>query len=191
MEITFDNRLRRMEQLVRPDGTKKETAADAGQPVTDALSPSSLSQKTIEKLKEQGQRLKELLAQQAQQPEKPALWELDETEKGEDESGILEEGLKAMRKCQEIASRIMRGDRVPPQDEAYLREHDPDGYKLALVMRQPKEDPEEWESVLDEEEASSESTGGESSGTSSSCGTGGGSSDAGVSGGDAAPDSAE
>ncbi len=180
MEITFDNRLRCMEQLVRPDGTKKEAAAEevsaSEQPKADSLSPSSLSQETIEKLKEQSQRLTDLLARQAQQQEtkKPALWELDETEKGGDESDILGEGLKAMRKCQEIASRIMRGDKVPPQDEAYLREHDPDGYKLAMAMRQPKKDPKEWESVLDEEDKSSESASGESTEASSSGEAGGG-----------------
>ena len=70
-------------------------------------------------------------------------------------SGDLEamsESLKVMDRCQKIASRIMKGDKVPPQDEMYLLDNDPDGYKLALACRVPKEKPKEWESVLEEEE---------------------------------------
>ena len=56
----------------------------------------------------------------------------------------------------------MRGDKVPPQDEMYLLDNDPDGYKLALACRKPKEKPKEWESVLkDEEENSASESGGE------------------------------
>lgn len=64
----------------------------------------------------------------------------------------LSKSLKVMERCQKIAARIMRGDKVPPQDEQYLMERDPDGYKLALACREPKEDPKEWESVLTEED---------------------------------------
>lgn len=78
------------------------------------------------------------------------------------ESGDLEamsESLKVMDRCQKIASRIMKGDKVPPQDEMYLLDNDPDGYKLALACRVPKEKPKEWESVLEEEEREDGSSG--------------------------------
>nr|WP_325212505.1 hypothetical protein [uncultured Oscillibacter sp.] len=65
---------------------------------------------------------------------------------------MLSKSLDVMEKCRKIASRIMKGDKVPPQDEQFLMEADPDGYKLALVCRVPKEKPKEWESVLKEEE---------------------------------------
>lgn len=73
-------------------------------------------------------------------------------QKGNSELDCLTKGLKVMDKCRKIASRIMKGDKVPPQDERYLMENDPDGYKLALACRQPKEKPKEWKSVLDEED---------------------------------------
>ena len=65
---------------------------------------------------------------------------------------MLSKSLKVMDRCQRIAARIMKGDKVPPQDEQYLMECDPDGYKLALACRVPKEKPKEWDSVLEEEE---------------------------------------
>lgn len=71
------------------------------------------------------------------------------------ESGELEafdQAMRTMRKCHEIAARIMRGDKVPPEDEAYLMQNDPTGYKLALAMRTPKKNPKEWESILDDED---------------------------------------
>ena len=57
----------------------------------------------------------------------------------------------------------MKGDKVPPQDEQYLMENDPDGYKLALVCRTPKEKPKEWESVLEDEEREGAESGKEAS----------------------------
>lgn len=72
--------------------------------------------------------------------------------KGNSELDCLTKGLKVMDKCRKIASRIIKGDKVPPQDERYLMENDPEGYKLAIACRQPKEKPKEWKSVLDEED---------------------------------------
>lgn len=80
---------------------------------------------------------------------------LEAKQRGGGELDMLEKSLKVMDKCRKIASRIMRGDKVPPQDERYLMECDPDGYKLALACRKPKEKPKEWESVLDEEDCGS------------------------------------
>lgn len=77
---------------------------------------------------------------------------LEAKRRGDGELEALSESLKVMDRCRRIASRIMKGDKVPPQDEMYLMEKDPDGYKLALVCRTPKEKPKEWESVLKDEE---------------------------------------
>ena len=76
----------------------------------------------------------------------------------------MEKKLKVMNKCQKIAASIMRGDRVPPEDLAYLMNNDPEGYKLAMAMRRENPDPEDCESVLDEEDragASGEGYGGD------------------------------
>ena len=64
----------------------------------------------------------------------------------------MSEKLKTLSKCPKFAAASMRGDRVPPEDLRYLMEHDKEGYKMALAMRRPKQDPEEVESVLDEED---------------------------------------
>jgi len=78
--------------------------------------------------------------------------ELEARQQNSGDLEALSKSLKVMDKCQKIASRIMRGDKVPPQDEIFLMEQDPDGYKLALACRQPKEKPKEWKSVLDDED---------------------------------------
>ena len=73
---------------------------------------------------------------------KPANSELD----------LLDQGLKVLELCQKIAASIMKGDKVPPEDLKFLMENDPDGYRLAMAMRRHKEDPEEVDSVLEDEE---------------------------------------
>lgn len=82
-------------------------------------------------------------------------------QEGNSELDCLTKALKVMDKCRIIASRIVKGDKVPPQDEKYLMENDPEGYKLAMACRQPKEKPKEWKSVLDEEDRAGGGSGGE------------------------------
>lgn len=77
---------------------------------------------------------------------------LEAKQRGSSELDALSNSLKTMDRCQKIAARIMKGDKVPPQDEMYLMDNDPDGYKLALVCRKPKEHPKKWESVLKEDQ---------------------------------------
>ena len=71
-----------------------------------------------------------------------------ETEAGGEELKAMAEYLKVMQRCQEIARRLMRGDRVPPEDEQYLMTNDPKSYKLVLAARKPNPNPKEWYSVL-------------------------------------------
>ena len=56
----------------------------------------------------------------------------------------------------------MKGNRVPLEDLRYLMEHDQAGYKLAMAMRRHNPDPEDEESVLDDEDRNGavESSGG-------------------------------
>lgn len=77
---------------------------------------------------------------------------LEAKRKGSQKTDILTKSLKTLEKCRKIAARIQAGDKVPPEDERYLMDHDPDGYKLALAARQPKEKPKEWDSVLEKED---------------------------------------
>lgn len=191
MEITFENRLRRTEQLVRPDGTRKGTAAEteeaavpaAGAQADRVSTSQDAVQRAVAQLDAQSQRLMALVQQDQQKEKKPYIWDmLDGEEKtGNSEADALGEQMKTMERCHKIASRIMRGDKVPPQDEQYLMMNDPDGYKLALAMRKPKKKPKEWESVLKDEEKEqsqeAESSGGEaveSSGEAGESGASGG-----------------
>lgn len=183
MEISLESRLILAARAARPksaeieESKETETAASAQESRTDSV---SLANKAVETLKEQSERLKNLLEQTAETAKPltipPAPWEAaGEAEASRSELEALEEQMKAMRRCQEIARRIMRGDKVPPEDEKYLMENDPDGFKLALAMRTPKKKPKEWESVLKDEKKSEQS--GESSGEAAAaeaCGASGG-----------------
>lgn len=65
---------------------------------------------------------------------------------------FLEKSTRVLDNCHKISVRIMKGEHVPPEDLAYLMKHDITGYRMAMAMRRPKEDPKEWESVLTDEE---------------------------------------
>lgn len=186
MEINAINQLRRTAARTPEKKTGTPTAETSSTPAkSDSV---SVVERAVKQLKEQNQRLEALLQQDRQEPKQPAIWDIVDSVTGEDggEADALGEQLKTVERCQKIASRIMRGDKVPPEDERYLMEHDPEGYKLALAMRRHKKDPKEWESVLEEEEKTSESSG-ETSEVSSCEGAGEASGTGGDSGGGDAP----
>lgn len=64
----------------------------------------------------------------------------------------MEKDLKKLDKCQRIYARVVKGDKVPPEDLQYLERCDPEGYKLALAMRRPNRHPKQWKSELDDED---------------------------------------
>ncbi|MBD5162422.1 MAG: hypothetical protein HDT14_10510 [Oscillibacter sp.] len=169
MEINAVNRQNRIEQSIRSETRKKNSStggavSSSAGARTDSL---TLSGDIVERLKEQSQRLMALFQQDQPVEKKPSIWDiLDGEEKtGDGEAGALGEQIKTMERCHKIAARIMRGDKVPPEDERYLMENDPDGYKLALAMRQPRKHPKKWESVLkDEDKKQDQSQAAESSG---------------------------
>ena len=90
----------------------------------------------------QAQKQAELVRQQAR----------EEAERARETAEAMAEWLDARLKCLKIASRIMSGDRVPPEDSRFLLENDPKLYQMAVTGRLPKEDPKEHKSVLDEED---------------------------------------
>lgn len=140
MELSVNGRQRQAAQVMRaaPRAEKKPAGAVLARSGSDKV---TWSQAALAFLQEAGR----------QDMEKRRRL-LEAKQQGNGELDALNEALKKMERCQKIASRIMRGDKVPPQDEMYLLDNDPDGYKLALACRQPKEKPKEWESVLKEEE---------------------------------------
>lgn len=111
----------------------------------------SLSQQALHFLEEQNRMLEE----QAQK-------EREGKEGGSKEAALdlLDKSMKELNNCQKISARIIKGDIVPPEDLRYLMEHDPQGYRLAMAMRRPKEDPEECKSVLTEEDREGDAGGG-------------------------------
>jgi len=75
------------------------------------------------------------------------------------------EGQEDLAKALEIARRILNGDIVPAQDEKFLMEYNSEIYMRVKSMAEAKEDPEEYDSLLeDEEEDDNRRSGGESSG---------------------------
>lgn len=149
MELSISGlRRRAVETAKAPTQMEKKPAGTAKAPARPRSDRASWSQAALSFLQEVNRQDME---------ERRKL--LEAKQKGNGELDALTESLKKMDRCQKIASRIMRGDKVPPQDEQYLLDNDPDGYKLAIACRVPKEKPKEWESVLkdEEENASSES----------------------------------
>ena len=76
----------------------------------------------------------------------------ESSNEGRDKLDTLEKALRELRNCQKIFARIRAGDKVPEEDLRYLMQKDPAGYRLAMATRKPKEDPEEWDSVLTDED---------------------------------------
>ena len=97
------------------------------------------------------------LEEQNQQAQEQARLEAERKSGGKSEEEHALDLLKNSLKCVKIAARIMAGDKVPPEDERYLMENDPEGYKMALAMRKPKKNPKEWKSVLEDEDRKSAS----------------------------------
>ncbi len=86
------------------------------------------------------------------QQQNQLAWEKPAETEGSSPLNILEKNRNREEKCQMIAARLRRGDKVPPEDEKYLMKHDPAFYLLALSQRKEKPNPKQWESVLNEED---------------------------------------
>ena len=149
MELSVTGRLKRAAQTARPQVQKApEEKTRVQQRREDRL---TLSKQALTMLEEQNRQARERRAKEIEEKKQGADAEID----------AMTKALKKMLKCQKIAARIMAGDKVPPADERYLMENDPESYKLAIAMRKPKEDPKEYDSVLEDEdrEGGGESTG--------------------------------
>ena len=60
--------------------------------------------------------------------------------------------MNIMVKCIRIASRIMKGDNIPKRDDEFLFDNFPDMHLKAWMLRRYKAEPENHESLLDDEE---------------------------------------
>lgn len=148
MELTLTNQLTRSQPAASAAGKKKE--APAAPPARDQAREDRLtiSRQAIERLEAQSQMTLEQIRRAAEQQ----VREEEGAPYGSTELDALSKEMDTMQKCQKIAARIMRGDKVPPEDERYLMEHDPTGFKLAMAARKPKRKPKKWKSVLTDED---------------------------------------
>lgn len=150
MELRTTREMRRNQRLDKAMAKQEKNLTASGQPQQarrqggDKL---TLSQQALSYLEEQSR-----LAWEREQRRDRASDSLSALDTAKSQLDSMAEKLKVMRKCQKIAASVMRGDRVPPEDLAYLMKNDPEGYKLAMAMRRENPDPEDCESVLDEED---------------------------------------
>ncbi len=72
------------------------------------------------------------------------------------ESKSAEKGFDDLAKCMKIASRIMNGDIVPMKDHKFLSEKFPELYERAILMRRINPDPEEYDSLVEDDEEENE-----------------------------------
>lgn len=159
MELRATQRLRRNEQAAKTTAKKADTGdVPAKAPSAQPKAPAdklSVSQQALTWLERQAEldREREMRRQERRSDSLSALESKKQALDG------LDKKLKVQNKCQKIAAAIMRGDRVPPEDLKYLMDNDAAGYKLAMAMRREKKDPEDVESVLDEEDKNGSSSG--------------------------------
>ncbi len=73
-------------------------------------------------------------------------------EQTEKQADAIKKAMDKMKKCMKIAHSILKGKRVPPEDEQYLLENDLKTYMMAMALREMKKDPEKEKSVLDKED---------------------------------------
>lgn len=64
--------------------------------------------------------------------------------------------LDPLVKCIKISMRIIAGDNVPEQDEAYLLEHFPEMYSSAMTFRRQKEDAKNYDSLIEDDKNDNE-----------------------------------
>lgn len=138
----------------RPAGGEKKQAG-AVRPAADRV---ELSRQWMENMEEQRARMQATLLTGGKEEKKSngILDMLDQPSAEEEELDAMSKQLKVQQKCLKIAMNMMKGKKVPPEDERYLMEHDPEGYKLAIAMRGAvKQDDKECESVLTDEDKNS------------------------------------
>ena len=140
----------------RPAGSGGKKTDGFVRPSADRL---ELSRQWVERMEEQNTRFQAALLSGGEQSDKDAGGILGYMETEEDKLDALSEQLDIQMKCMKIAANMMKGKKVPPEDERYLMEHDPEGYKLAISMRSmEKVDDKECESVLKDEDKNSGET---------------------------------
>lgn len=163
MELRTTREMRRNEQLSKVMAKKAEgeVPAQAQSALRQRRTPAdklTLSRQALTFVQERNQKMWEAEQRREQRRQDRMNDSLSALESSKQELDLLSKGLKVLEACRKIAASIMKGDNVPPEDLKYLMENDPEGFKMAMAMRRPKEDPEDVESVLDDEDRNGGST---------------------------------
>lgn len=135
-----------------------EKERPAARPSADRLELSRDWVKSMEEQRAQAEAALQTTASGGKKKSGGILDLLDTTEAGNEMDAEIEQ-LKVQQRCMEISRRIMAGKKVPPKDEQYLMEHDPEGYKITIALRKPpKKNEKECKSVLEDEDKSTGET---------------------------------
>ena len=81
-------------------------------------------------------------------------------EKANEAAEAQGEGFAELAKALEIARRILNGDIVPAQDEQFLMEFNSEIYMRVKSMAKEKDDPKEYDTLMEEEEENTDSADG-------------------------------
>ena len=135
----------------RPVKAEERKTSVPQRPSTDRV---ELSRQWVQNMEDQRSQSEAALLAGAKEKKSDGILDmLDGPDAEEQELDALSKQMDTQMKCLKIAMNIMRGKKVPPEDERFLMENDPEGYKLAIAMRQPpKKDDKECESVLKDED---------------------------------------
>lgn len=155
MELRTTSRLQRNEQLSKAAAKRGDVSANVKTQPSQKQAPTdklTLSRQALTYLEEQNRRRWEQAQEKLQREMAQANGLLDELDNANNQIDAMTKALKVLLTCQKISASIIKGDNVPPEDIQYLIENDPEGYKMALALRRPKDDPEDCESVLDDED---------------------------------------
>ena len=153
MELRSTREMRRNEQLAKAMSRKAQAPAQSkpAQPQAHA-DKLTLSRQALNYLEEQNRRLWQETQEREQRRQARMNDSLSALDSAKQEMDLLSKAADVQTKCLKIAASIMKGNRVPPEDLEYLMKNDPEGYKMAMAMRRENPDPEDEESVLDEED---------------------------------------
>ena len=156
MELRSTREMRRNEQLSRATPKKADTSAAPAQPQPARSQAGSdkltLSRQALDYIEQMNQKMWESAQEREARKQSWLDSQLSALETKSKQLDEMDKKLKILDKCQKIAASIMKGDNVPPEDMAYLMEHDQEGFKMAIALRRPKKDPEDVKSVLDDED---------------------------------------
>ena len=155
MELRTTREMRRDVRFDKITGKKAETAdAPAKTQAPQQKEPVdklTLSRQALAFAEKQNRKMWDAAREREQRRQSRMNESISAMESSKGELDLLSKGLKVLELCRKIAASIMKGNRVPAEDLAFLMKNDPDGYRMAMALRRQNPDPEEEESVLTDE----------------------------------------